>query len=112
MDEIAKTFLGFFLILVICFIGTGLITASVDISKAKEYQKNIVTEIENSHFSSTVMEKCKEDATNKGYKLEYKNIKKDDFNNTVSVEIILTYKYSIPLLGNIGSEHSLRSFAN
>lgn len=111
MEEIFKTLLSIILILLLAFTGVGLITVSVSVANAKSFQEEIVTEIEDSNFSDTVMSACSTEAANQGYELEFKNKVLDDYGNMTSCEVILKYKYNIPVFGMNNKEHTLRAFA-
>lgn len=109
MSQIFKAFLGIFLILLFVITMIGVITADQDISNARDFKNQVVTQIEVSNFSSQVINACKSSATDYGYELDTNTIL-DTNNRAVAVEITLRYNYSIPFL-NVFSNHTLHDYA-
>jgi hypothetical protein len=91
------------------FIFTGYIIADQDISNARDYKNQVVSQIEESNLSENVINTCKTKALEHGYILDTNIIKNED-NLPVIVEISLKYNYTIKFL-NILKEHVLYDMA-
>lgn len=73
--------------------------AGIAVAAAKEFKAQVVAEIENSNFNPNVIEGCIKQAENAGYQLEVTSCMYDERHHMQSAEVILTYRYEIPLLG-------------
>lgn len=105
METIIKTYMGFFFMMAMLFLGSGMMTASLDARNANAYANNFGTRIEQSNYAASVIEECKTDAKNLGYGLTVDV--RTSTNNTYSHYGLLTlrYHYSIPIIG-ISQTHS------
>lgn len=111
MSDVIKTYFVLFLVLfgVCSFI--GIISADMDIHHANELKTSIVNEVENSNFSPSVIQACKDSvAENTDYNLSINEIT-DAEGNTVMAEIVVTFDYTIPFFNYINPGHETRSFA-
>lgn len=104
-----KTYLTIFLIAISCLICVGIIKANNDTTNAQRFHQNVVKEIEESNMSDSVMSSCTTNATDNNYTLQLNKIT-DSQGATVMVEVVLDYKYSIPVL-NVLSNHKIRNYA-
>ena len=111
MEQIGKIFMGFIIILVIAFMGTGIISASVDGANAEQFATATASSIEASNFSQTVVNQLKEDAKNKGYVLDVTifDTNNDGWNDMAEVNV--KYYYSIKLFNAKGSIHVAKAYA-
>lgn len=111
MGQIAKTYIGIFLMVLFCAVGAGVIVASINASDAEKYNADCVTAIEQHDFADSIIEACKAKAQTDGYTLE---VRKLDTNNDGYIdmcECILHYKYAIPFLNSDGVDHFARAYA-
>lgn len=99
MKHIFEAFSALIIIAIGAFVSIGIITASSDIAAAKEFKADCIAEIENSNFNSGVINSCIAQASSAGYELQVTNCTFDSFNDINTAEVILNYKYEIPLLG-------------
>lgn len=109
MEHIPKVYIGLFLIFINVFLAVGVVSANINTSKATTFHADCIDEIENSNFSPTVIEKCKESASDIGYTLTV-TVYKNSRNEPEMAEVVLDYKYAIPFL-NINTTHEKRGFA-
>lgn len=73
--------------------------AGITVAAAKEFKAQVVAEIENSNFNPKVIEGCIRQAENAGYRLQVNSCMYDERYDMQSAEVVLTYRYEIPLLG-------------
>lgn len=99
MESVLKTYLGFFFMLAMLFLGAGILSASLDARNANAYANNYATRIEQSNYSSSVIDEIKHEADQLGYKVSVDV--RTSTNNTYSHYGLLTlrYNYRIPILG-------------
>lgn len=110
MEKIITAFATLFVLLVAIFAGTGVMTVSSEVARAKEYKADVIAEIENSNFNQVVIDACIDQAKNAGYELEVLNTIYDADNNITTAEVILSYEYDIPIFG-IHKTHETRGIA-
>lgn len=104
-----KTYLTIFLIAISCVICVGIIKANNDTTNAQRFHSNVVKEIEESNMSESVLNSCAVDAAHNNYTLQLNKIT-DIHGSTIMVEVVLNYKYSIPIL-NVLSDHQIINYA-
>ncbi len=81
------------------FLCIAVLTVSGDVAVAREYKAAVVAELENSNFNPMVVESCRQEAQMRGYTLTVENCIYDEYDDICTAEVILEYKYQIPLLG-------------
>lgn len=110
MSQVLKTFLALFIVTLGSLIITGIISAGNDAVKATEYKDDIVQEIECSNMAPSVIDGCiRSTEENTKYTLAVNKIT-NDAGKVVACEILLDYKYDIPIL-HISTPHQKRGFA-
>ena len=110
MKQIVNTF-GVLLILTLnIFTCILLVNSTLQISLAKEYKSDVIAEIENSNFNPNVIVSCISQASASGYTLSVQNVHYDEDNFYTCAEVVLKYKYTMPLL-NISEEKTTRGIA-
>ena len=99
METVIKTYIGFFFMMAMLFLGSGIISASLESRNANAYANNFATRIENSNYSSAVVEQCRTEAQALGYNLTV--TVKTSSNNAYAHYGLLTlnYQYRIPIIG-------------
>lgn len=110
MKHIVEVFSAFVIMIVAAYISTALITADSEIAAAKSFNADCVAEIENSNFNESVINSCISQASNAGYTLQVTNYTFDVYNDINTAEVILSYKYEMPLLG-ISQTKEIRGIA-
>lgn len=110
MGQVMKTYLGIFFLLLMGLVGIGVVAAGIEVNAARNYHADVVTEIECSNFNPSVIDVCKQQAQDSGYKLEVTDMVYDAGENKQMAEVILTFDYAIPIL-NLVSDHEVRGFA-
>lgn len=108
MDSIIKGFLGSMFIVILAFLGYGLMSASLQARNADAFAADCVKKIENSNYSMQVIEACKEDAAHLGYALTVDAYGAAGSSRCAYGSLHLTYQYAVPLL-NIQEERDIRS---
>ena len=78
---------------------TGVLNASADVAAAKQYNADVVAEIENSNFNPNVIAACEAQAQTQGYILEVTPALYRGSGERYIAQVKLTYNYEIPLLG-------------
>lgn len=119
MDSLPKTLLALVLLLVVALTGAGIVSTNVDASNAEHYLADVTAEIEDSNFSSEIINSCIDKVANRGAdeetggnyeQLTVVQIDTDGDGITDAADLSLSYRYTIPFL-NIGqSEHIVTSF--
>lgn len=99
METIIKTYMGFFFMIALLFLGAGILSASLDSRNANAYANNYATRIENANYAASVIDDCKNEANDLGYQLAV-DVKTSE-NNTYSHYgmLSLQYRYRIPIIG-------------
>ncbi len=110
MKHIIEAFSAVVCIALAAFVSMAILTAGSDVIAAKEYKADVIAEIENSNFNQEVIDACTAQAAAAGYRLEIRNCTYDPYNDINTAEVILTYRYELPLLG-ISVESSTRGVA-
>ena len=77
---------------------------------AKEYKADVIAEIENSNFNPNVITSCISQANANGYTLSVQNVQYDEDNFYTCAEVVLGYKYTMPLF-NISADKTTRGIA-
>lgn len=95
MDVVIKAYTGMTCIVLLAFLGVGILLASIDAKNADSFAADCVTKIENSNYSNSVIEACKIDAVGLGYELTV-NTYDDSMGNQVG-DLSLKYTYSLPI---------------
>jgi hypothetical protein len=105
MESVLKTYLGFFFMMAMLFLGAGMLSASLDARNANAYANNYATRIEQSNYAASVIKEIKDEAEGLDYTVSVDV--KTSTNNTYSHYGLLTlrYIYKIPILG-ISQTHS------
>ena len=104
MKHIVAIFGTLIVMMLNTFLCISIINVSGAIAAAKEFKADVVIEIENSNFNQNVIDACIYQAQALGYQLEITNCIYDEQNAIKTAEVILTYKYAIPLLGIVGEQ--------
>ena len=92
-------YISLIILTIMALVGASFLSANVTTLRARDAQASYVTEIEDSDFAPSVIEKCKKNADDCGFKL-----------NVEGKKIELIYKYEMPIL-NVDNEHSIISYA-
>lgn len=128
MEAFVKGFLGVFLFAVITYLCIGIISAEIDSSQARNFMDNAKQTIAESHFSKAAIEEAGKKAAENGYEMNVilydrgigtRNINfgktgngsVGDTRETECVEVVMKYRYSIPILGT-ENEHTVRGYVN
>lgn len=112
MKGAVETFLSIIMITFMAVLSTSYITASLNTRKAQNYHAAVITEIEASDFSDEVIGGCINNAKKNGYVLEdgSSGLSIQKTGTLQTAEVILKYRYSIPLL-NMNMEHEIKGYA-
>ena len=103
MNQIVKTYLTIFLMLIIMFVGAGIIYCSLDAQKAEKVNSAYADTIAGHNYSSDTINRCINEAASNDYVL---SVKKYDTNNDGYADIcecILEYDYSLKFLNTKGA---------
>lgn len=110
MELIVKIFMSVFFLIMTSLVGVGLISSSISTHEAICFKSDVIGEIENSNYNTTVIEECKAQAADQGYTLEVNPMSYDDNANYTMAEIIVHYTFNIPLI-KYSSEHQTSGYA-
>ena len=99
METVLKTYLGFFFMIAMLFLGSGILSSSLSARNANSMAMNYATRIEQANYATSVINEIKAEAEDLGYSVTVDV--KTSANNTYSHYGLLTlrYKYTIPILG-------------
>lgn len=118
MAQIVKTYVGVFLLLILVFVGGGLISVSIDGTNAQRYLSDVVDVMEADNFSDVTVNDCinkvnnHTDAKAKHYSnLTVKTIANPNDPYANGREITMEYEFSIPLLNFNNQKHTVRAVA-
>lgn len=110
MSQVFKVYMSIFIILIGALVLFGIISADADTTAARNYHSNVINEIECSNFSDTVINTClSSSAEHENYTLTINKIP-DSTGKIIAAEVVLNYKYSIPIL-NVFTDHKLIDYA-
>lgn len=121
MEQIIKAFTGIFFLMLLFSLGIGILSAQLQAEEAKEYKAAVVSELENSNFSPSVINGCISQAKEQGYELAitvyqtehimtYQDATARDTSGAYMAEVVLHYPYEIGVL-NSRNMHSIRGYA-
>lgn len=110
MKQIIGAFGTLIVLMLNLFICITVANASGAVAEAKEYKAAVIAEIENSNFNVNVINGCIAQAQVAGYGLSVTNCTYDANHDIQTAEVVLTYKYEMPLFG-ISETKTTRGFA-
>lgn len=123
MPAVIKSFMGIFFFALVVFLGIGILNYQADVSGAKNYQRDVLRELQNSDFSPSVMNACIQDGTNRDYDVSIdvssedgthatytKNCLAVNTDHVAAAYVTVVYKSRLPFLG-VETASSLRGFA-
>ena len=99
MDQLTKGFLSFFLILILMYLGIGLVTSSIDSRNADSFLEDSVQKMEASNYASNVISSVKSDAQSLGYKLDVESSSQKGDSSRTYTQATLEFNYRMPLIG-------------
>lgn len=128
MENFVKGFLGVFIFAMVTYLCTGVISAEIETSQARNYMDNAKRVISESNLSEEVLQEVGEKAVVNGYEMnlilyERGQAKKTfhygadstdsigDTQNIECVEMTMTYDYSMPIIG-VKNQHTVRGYVN
>ncbi|MGN0342763.1 MAG: hypothetical protein ACI4DO_08210 [Roseburia sp.] len=121
MEQIIKTYLGIFMILLMTVTGIGIVAAEVEVTRAREFKSDVIIELENSDYNVNVLNACMQQAQEIGYDLDITLYGKDgtavnyEPGGTIPsqgvnfAEVVLNYSYRTGPFGNF-LQHSIRGY--
>lgn len=95
MKTAIEIMVDFVLLVLFILIAAGFILLHLYEQKARNFHSLAINEIENSHFSKTIEEGLIMEAESQGYAL---SIREKKMNGEPMAEVVLEYKYHVPLL--------------
>ena len=103
LDIVFKTFVGILASIVIIGSGLGVLTGFSQTVAADNYMESVSKVIVESNYNQTVIEKCKQEATENGYELAVNVYPAAKAGVKTYAEVELTYYFEIKLF-NIKQE--------
>lgn len=70
MENVVKSFLGIFFLALLLLVASRLIAIQLQVQNARECHKELIDQIENSHFNAQVINSCIAQAKAQGYEVE------------------------------------------
>lgn len=123
MSQIMKTFLGVFLIMFMVVTSSGVLSGFMTVVEAQNLHAQIINELEDSDYDSSVAQTCFENASKAGDTLELKLYMTDNSIRTVTdasqiassdeiekARVELKFTYAVAFFG-IEQEHVLSGYA-
>ena len=98
MNQIIKTYLTIFLMLIIVFTGAGLIVCALDAQKAEKINSAYSNTIAAHNYSDDSISKCRNEASDNDYVLSVKKYDTNQDGYPDIAECILEYDYSMRFL--------------
>lgn len=121
MEQIIKTYLGLFMILLMTVTGIGIVAAEMEVTRAREFKSDVIVELENSDYNVNVLDACMDQAEEIGYDLAVTLYGEDgtavDYEPGAALpeggvrfaEVVLQYSYRTGPFGNL-LQNSIRGF--
>lgn len=100
MNQIVKTYLTIFLVLIIILVGTGLIMCALDAQKAEKINSSYANAIASHNFSNESVTTCMSEAEDNDYVLSVNKYDTNSDGYTDTCECILEYDYSLRFLNS------------
>lgn len=110
MEKVIDIILSLFLFGIFIVIAVSFSIADTSGQAARRYQKDVISEIENSNFSDAVISTCINQAADNGYSMNVNKITINSQTNEQIAEVALTYAYDIPIL-NVHEEKIVKGVA-
>ncbi len=123
MSQIMKTFLGVFLIMFMAVTSSGVLSGFLTVVEAQNLHAQIINELEDSDFHSSVARRCFESAAEKNDVLLITFYMADNsthtvasaseipvFSDVVKARVELKFNYKVAFFG-INQEHVLSGYA-
>ncbi|MGN0383108.1 MAG: hypothetical protein ACI4DS_02475 [Eubacterium sp.] len=85
-----------------CLLFSSIISAHTQTAQARSYYGIVVDRLEDSNFNSIVFEECGQEAKDRGYELEIKDL--TVYDEHPSYYIIMNYEISIPVFELFGNQ--------
>lgn len=98
MNQIVKTYITIFLMLIIIVVGTGIIISALDAQRAEKTNSNYASTIAAHNFSDSVISACVNEARDNNYVLTVKKYDTNADGYFDMCECILEYDYSLSFL--------------
>lgn len=99
MENIIKTFTGFFFIMLTVFLATGVMGSSIESRNATQYAANCAQRIESSNFSKNVIQTINQESEERGYHITVNTVTSPTNRYVHYGTLTLEYQYTIPILG-------------
>lgn len=126
MHTIIDFFVGLFFLLAEAFSGLGMITSSIDVRNAIDYQTAVVDELEQSNFSPSVVDACGRQGYAYGYTVNFvlyhddgtttsvtytdDTVSAGDTSDVYMAQVTTDYDYQIKIFNSL-VQHELRNHA-
>ncbi len=98
MNQIVKTYMTIFLLLIIVLVGAGLILCSLDAQRAEKTNSGYAMTIAGHNYSDASINACKSEASGNDYVLSVKKYDTNSDGYPDVCECILEYDYSLKFL--------------
>lgn len=98
MSSVIKNYIVIVLVIISIFTCLGIVSVAIDVQDARDFHGVVLNEIENSNHASSVIDACKEAATENGYTLEVTTYAQEDSTRPQITKVVLHYDYSILFL--------------
>lgn len=109
MKSAIETMIGMIVMAMLALVGTSYLIASINSASAQKFHSSVVQEVEASDFSPAVIEKCEKSAKKNGYN-SLTITTMESMNGNDYAEVVLDYKYAIPLLNQV-MDHTITGYA-
>ena len=103
MESIFKAILGIIIMVMILYVGLGLIWANNEATAADQYLHTVAHEISTANLRQNVIEACQEQAEDNGYKLDVDYISENEDGTRNYVVLTLNYKYKVSVAALTGN---------
>ncbi len=100
MNQIIKTYLTIFLLLIIVLVGAGLIVCSLDAQRAEKVNSGYALTIASHNYSDASISACKKEASGNNYALSVKKYDTNCDGYPDVCECILEYDYTLKFLNS------------
>lgn len=111
MEKSIDFYVSMILLMLMILVSTSFIGSNIYVTGAKNFHAKCLTNIEASNYSPEVIAALQEDARNAfGNGTDCLSVDVFEINGNKTAEVILTYKYDIPLFG-LDKEYQLVGYA-
>lgn len=112
MEQIFKTGITLFCLVLFILLGLGMISASIDSNAAEQFTADAAKQIEEYNYSDNIITACKQNAQSRGYNMDVHPFDTNGDGRNDMAEIITHYNFKLSFKADADAKiHSVRVYA-